>query len=264
MDNETSKDVKEFINSQHTTLQYMPPDIHCTNSAERAIRTWKYHFSAGIASLPKSFPIDIWCRLTNQCDYTINMLHPCCQNPLLSAFEAMEESFSFDTMPMAPPGTKVLVHLKPTRCKFWAFRASNGWYIGPSLKHYRCICAIMEGTRGERLTDTFCFKHHAMPVPSITPTSRIIAATRALAAAITGVQELPPDKLHAIATLQHLLLSKSLPLPVPINPPLLAPPPPLAIKVIEEEPIHIWDPNAHSIPNLRNAIPSSDSTPNDT
>jgi hypothetical protein len=35
MDNETSKDVEDFIKSQQTTLQYTPLDIHCTNSAER-------------------------------------------------------------------------------------------------------------------------------------------------------------------------------------------------------------------------------------
>jgi hypothetical protein len=258
MDNETSKDVEEFINSQHTTLQYTPPDIHRTNSAERAIRTWKNHFSTGIVSLPKSFPITNWCRCTNQCDTMINMLHPCHQNPLLSSFKAMEGLFSFNATPMAPPG-EVLVHLKPTRCKSWAFHASNRWYIRPSLKHYHCIRAIMEGTKGKCLTDTFRSKHNAMPVPSITPTNRIITATRALTAAITGVQELPPDKLQAIATLRHLLLGESPPLPVPINSPPLAPPPPLAIKVIKEEPVHIWDPNACSIPNLRNVILSSDS-----
>ena len=114
MDNETSHDVKTFVASQNTNLQYTPPDMHRTNSAERAIRTWNYHFSAGLASLPTSFPIANWCRLTNQCDYTINMLRPCWQNPLLSAFEAMEGSFSFDATPMAPPGTDVLIHLKPS------------------------------------------------------------------------------------------------------------------------------------------------------
>jgi hypothetical protein len=113
MDNETSKDVKDFIESQHTNLHYTPPDIHRTNSAEQAIRTWKNHFTAGIASLPKTFPIANWCHLTNQCDYTINMLCPCHQNPLLSTFKAMEGSFSFDPTPMAPPGTEVLIHLKP-------------------------------------------------------------------------------------------------------------------------------------------------------
>jgi hypothetical protein len=39
MDNETSKDVEDFIQSRHTNLQYTPLDMHCTNSAERAIRT---------------------------------------------------------------------------------------------------------------------------------------------------------------------------------------------------------------------------------
>jgi hypothetical protein len=187
MDKEISKDVEDFIQSQQTTLQYTPLDIHCTNSAEQAIRTWKNHFTAGIASLIKSFPLTNWCRLTNQCDYTINMLCPCCQNPLLSAFEAMEGSYLFDATPMAPPGTKVLVHLKPTHCKSWSFHASNGWYIGPSLKHYCCICAIMEGTGGKCLTDTSCFKHHAMALPIITPTNRIIAATRHLTGAISGI-----------------------------------------------------------------------------
>jgi hypothetical protein len=39
MDNKTSKDVKNVIQSQQTSLQYTPPDINCTNSAARAIHT---------------------------------------------------------------------------------------------------------------------------------------------------------------------------------------------------------------------------------
>jgi hypothetical protein len=110
MDKKPSKDVKDFIQSQQTSLQYTPLDIHRTNSTEQAICTWKNPFTAGIASLPKSFPIAYWCRLTNQCNYTINMLCPCHQNPCLSTFEVMEGSYAFDATPMAPPGTKVLVH----------------------------------------------------------------------------------------------------------------------------------------------------------
>ncbi len=99
MDNETSHEVEQFIQGQQTRLQYTPPDMHHTNPAERAIRTWKNHFLAGIAGLPKSFPIANWCRLTQQCNATLNMLRPCCQNSLLSAHEALEGSFSFDATP---------------------------------------------------------------------------------------------------------------------------------------------------------------------
>jgi hypothetical protein len=263
MDNKTSKDVKEFIQSQQTTLQYTPPDIHCTDSAEQAICIWKNHFAAGIASLPKSFPN--WCRLTNQCDCTINMLCPCCQHPLLSAFEAMEGSYSFDATPMASPGTKVLIHLKPTCCKSWSFHASKGWYIGPSLKHYRCIRAIMEGTGGERLTNIFHFEHHAMAVPIITPTNQIIAATQHLTDAISGVQESPPDELHAIATLRHILLSETPPVPVPINTQPIQLPSPLFLDVTNKEQVHIWDLLAIQLPPVHTtSIPTTNSMPKPT
>jgi hypothetical protein len=162
----------------------------------------------------------------------------------------MEGSFSFNVTPMAPPGTKVLVHLKPSRQKSWSFHAAKGWYIGPSLKHYRCICTIMVDTGGERLTDTFHFKHHAMPVPTITPTGRIIAVTRHLTDAIAGIQEAPPDKLQAILTLHQLLLGKSPPVPIPIDPPSIPAPPevdtsnmPLQLNDTDDKPIHMWDPS---------------------
>ena len=37
MDNETSKDVKNFIATQQTKQQYTPPDMYRTNPAERAL-----------------------------------------------------------------------------------------------------------------------------------------------------------------------------------------------------------------------------------
>jgi hypothetical protein len=93
MDKETLHKVENFIRLQQTHLQLTPPDIHCTNPAKHAIRTWKNHFLAGIAGLPKSFPIANWCRLTTQCDATLNMLCPCCQK----------------SPPIGPPGAQRLL-----------------------------------------------------------------------------------------------------------------------------------------------------------
>jgi hypothetical protein len=214
MDNKTSHEVEQFIQGQQTRLQYTPPDMHCTNPAERAIRTWKNHFLAGIASLPKSFPIANWCCLTKQCNATLNMLRPCRQNPLLSAHVALEGSFSFDSTPMAPLGTEVLIHMKPNRRSTWGYHAAKAWYLSYSPNHYRCIQVLIVDTGGERTTGTFRFNQHSIPVPKITVTNRILNATACLTTAIEGVQEAPPDKLAAIQALRTLLLGE-VPPPVP-------------------------------------------------
>jgi hypothetical protein len=60
LDNKTSKEFKTFVATEQTCIQYTSPDIHCTKPAKRAILTWKNHFLAGMAGLPKSFPIANW------------------------------------------------------------------------------------------------------------------------------------------------------------------------------------------------------------
>ena len=89
---------RNTVREGYTTATAAPTHVMVTNVQPRA---------------PQVFPIANWCRLTEHCDYTLNMMHPCCQSPALLAFEAMEGSYSFDATPMAPPGTKVLVHVKP-------------------------------------------------------------------------------------------------------------------------------------------------------
>ncbi len=96
-------------------------------------------------------------------------------------------------------------------------------------------------TGGKRITDTFCFKHHAIPVPEITATNRIIDATTRLTAAITGVQVAPPNKMEAIQSLCTLLLGEVAPLP-PLTPIILPTPPPPTPEVKEDEPVIIWNP----------------------
>ena len=84
MDNETSKDVEDFIDEQSARVQYTAPGRHCA-PAERAVLTYKSCFKSMIASLPPDFPIAYWCRLLEQCDLSVNIVRPFCQNPKLSA-----------------------------------------------------------------------------------------------------------------------------------------------------------------------------------
>ena len=62
VDNETSKDVEDFIESQNADVQYSAPGSHCP-SAEKAVQTYKACFKSTVASLPDNFPIGYWCRL---------------------------------------------------------------------------------------------------------------------------------------------------------------------------------------------------------
>ena len=101
MDKLTSHNIKTFICKENTHLQYTPPNIHRFNLAEQEICKWKNHFLSGIAGLLKTFPIANRCRLTNQTDFTLNMLWPCCQNPALLVFKALKGSYLFDATLMA-------------------------------------------------------------------------------------------------------------------------------------------------------------------
>ena len=204
LDNETSHDVETFIAEQNTKVQYTPADIHRTNLAERAVRTWKNHFAATRAGTPSSFRMGNWCKMTEQCDITLNMMRPCTTNPLLSAFEAMEGMYSFDATPMAPMGTEMLMHLKPVRRSTWDYHAIRAWYFAPALKHYRVVKGVLE-SGAVRLTDTWKLKHHSLQIPSVSPADRIVKATQTLATAIDGANPTSPDELSAIEHLRALI-----------------------------------------------------------
>jgi hypothetical protein len=99
----------------------------------------------------------------------------------------------------------------------------------------------MADTGGERITNMFQFKHHAIPVPEITATNRIIDATTRLTAAITSIQDAPPNKIEAIQSLRTFLLGEIalLPPPTPSILPTPSPPTPLINK---DKPVIIWNP----------------------
>ena len=82
----------------------------------------------------------LWCHLITQSIITLNILCPSNINSNLSAYAMLVEGqFDLNNTPMDPPGSKILIHTKPTKCKTWAPYSIDGWYIGPDLHHYRCF-----------------------------------------------------------------------------------------------------------------------------
>ena len=208
MDNETSADVEDFIRSQGTKLQYSSPGRHC-KPAERAVQTYKCCFKSITASLPKAFPIAYWCRLLEQCDLAVNIVRPHRQNPRLSAWAAMEGEYFFEATPIAPPGSAMLMQVKPGERPSWGHNAKKAWYVGPCFKHYRSFKGALPSTKGERISDSVKFQHHAIAIPELTPGDRILEATRQLKDAINNQpKRAPMDELRAIELLQEVMLGK--------------------------------------------------------
>ena len=73
MDNETSELVEEFIKEQKAEVQYAAPESHCP-PAEKAVQTFKSYFKSVIFSLPKEFPMGLWCRLLEQTNLGVNIV----------------------------------------------------------------------------------------------------------------------------------------------------------------------------------------------
>ena len=115
IDNEASRAVQTYIKSKDVDWQLVEPDNHRVNAAERAIQTFKNHFLAGLATVDRAFPLQLWCYLLFQAEMTLNMLRTSRTDPSKSAYEILEGAFDFNKTPLAPPGTKALIYEAITR-----------------------------------------------------------------------------------------------------------------------------------------------------
>ena len=113
MDNETSKEVDNFIVEQQAKFHYTLAGIHHTKISKKGL-TWKNNFTAIRAGAPPFFRMENWCKMTEQCDINLNMMRLCTLNPRLSALEATEGMYSFDATTMAPVGTETMIHVLPS------------------------------------------------------------------------------------------------------------------------------------------------------
>ena len=133
LDNECSMDIKNIIKFYNGNFQLVPPHQHRQNAAETAIKIVKKHLLSDLATCHKEFPITEWDRLLPQAELTLNLLQNSRVKPHLSAWAFLNGQYDFNKNPMAPPGSKILIHTKPSHRSSWAFHMTQGWYIGPAL-----------------------------------------------------------------------------------------------------------------------------------
>ena len=169
MDNECPTKVKQHLRNEGIDLQLVPPNYHRLNPAERAIQTFKDHFVAGLSSCNPKFPLHLWDKLLPHAEKTLNMLRPCCIIPKISADTFMHGQHDYNKVPLAPPGTKVLIYEAPRVRKTWASHGVEGWYLGPAEDHYRCHRVYVTRTRATRICRTVEFFPHLSPMATLSP-----------------------------------------------------------------------------------------------
>jgi hypothetical protein len=179
LDNECSTALKHFLTEVDINFQLVPPGLHCRNAAERAICTFKNHFIAGICSVDKNFPLHLlWDKLLPQAELTLNLRRDSRLNPKLSAFAQLRGLFDFNRTTLAPPGIRVLVHVKPNKRTTWSPHGADGWYTGPALDSYRCYTVWVWETRATRLCDTLSWFLTKTTMPLASSTDLIQLASR--------------------------------------------------------------------------------------
>ena len=149
LDNECPNKSKAYFRERWMDFQLVPPHLYRNNNIERAIATFKDHLISGLATTDPDFPMHLWDRLIPQAVLTLILLRPARFNPRLFTWAALNGMFDFNSTPLAPPGTRVFVcYPLSNRCT-WDPHATEGWYLDPTLEHYRCYKCYVTKTRGE-------------------------------------------------------------------------------------------------------------------
>jgi hypothetical protein len=82
-DNQAAQAIKTYLNKENTKWQFVEPNNHRVNAAERAIQTYKNHFISGLCTTDKDWPLQLWDTLTQQALITLNLLRTPCHHRAL-------------------------------------------------------------------------------------------------------------------------------------------------------------------------------------
>jgi hypothetical protein len=178
LDNEASTALKNFFTVKNIAYQLVPPHCHRYNAAERAIRTFKEQFVAGISSVEPSFPMHLWERILPQAEITLNLLRTSRLQPQLSAAEHYHGLVDYNKTDFARPGCKIIAHEKPGKRRTWAPHGQHGYSLGPDMHHYRCQNVYISTTASKRIVDTLEFFPHNYQMPQLSSTDRLLMAAK--------------------------------------------------------------------------------------
>jgi hypothetical protein len=149
MDNQVTKHMKKFLTKEECKLQLVELHNHRVNAVEQEIQMFKDAFISALATTNHDFPLQLWDRfLTPQVINTLNMLQALRINPTKSAYKVLYGLYDWNRYPLSLLGCKAVVYKDRDTRGSWALCGIDGWYLGPSMDHYRCDIYYIPETRG--------------------------------------------------------------------------------------------------------------------
>jgi hypothetical protein len=125
MDNEASAALKIYFMEKEMSYQLVPPHCHRTNAAERAIRTFKEHFKAGLATVNSDLTAHLWDRILPQAEITLNLLRSSRLHPQLSAAAHYHGLIDYNNTAFGPSGCKIIAHENHHKGAHWPLMANQ-------------------------------------------------------------------------------------------------------------------------------------------
>jgi hypothetical protein len=152
MDNQATKHIKQFLSENDCKLQLVEPHNHRVNAAERAIQTFKDAFIAALATTDVNFLLQLWDKLTPQVQTCLNLMQCSRIEPSKMAYETLNGPYDWNRYTLVPLGCKTVVYEDSDTRGSWASQGVDGWYLGPSMDHYRCNLYFIPETRAYRIS----------------------------------------------------------------------------------------------------------------
>ena len=122
IDNKASAEYKRAIKKKwNANYQLVPPNTHWSNTAERAIRTFKAHFLSILAGVATDFPRNLWDLLLPKTEITLNLLRQATLDPTRSTWYYFHGPLIYYATPIGPLGCNIIAHKKIGTRHSWDF-----------------------------------------------------------------------------------------------------------------------------------------------
>ena len=139
-----------------------------------------------MAGCDERFPKYLWCQLIPQAVITLNMLRQSRINPKLSAHDQVFGTFNYQRTPLAPLGTKVIIHERPDQRKTWDKHGLPGFMVNRAKDHFRSWQISVTSTGATRVSNAIELLPSKYTMPKTSSNDRIKVAFEEIAEALNN------------------------------------------------------------------------------